>query len=50
LGAYPSFTVHAGKGEEKCIPSLVGEPEGKRQLGRPKRRWGDDIKMDPKGI
>jgi hypothetical protein len=25
---------------------LVGRPEGKRPLGRPKRRWEDDIKMD----
>jgi hypothetical protein len=25
---------------------LVGRTEGKRQLGRPKRRWEDNIKMD----
>jgi hypothetical protein len=25
---------------------LVGKPEGKRPLGRPRRRWVDDIKMD----
>ena len=25
---------------------LVGRPVGKRQLGRPKRRWEDNIKMD----
>ena len=25
---------------------LVGKPEGKRLLGRPKRRWKDNIKMD----
>jgi len=24
---------------------FVGEPEGKRQLGRPRRRWADNIKM-----
>ena len=24
----------------------VGKPEGKRQLGRHKRRWEDNIKMD----
>ena len=24
---------------------LVGKPEGKRPLGRPRRRWEDDIKM-----
>jgi hypothetical protein len=25
---------------------LVGKPEGKRQLGRPRCRWIDNIKMD----
>jgi hypothetical protein len=25
---------------------LVGKPEGKRPLGRPRRRWVDSIKMD----
>ena len=25
---------------------LVGKPEGKRSLGRPRRRWEDNIKMD----
>jgi hypothetical protein len=25
---------------------LVGKPEGKRPLGRPRRRWEDSIKMD----
>jgi len=25
---------------------LVGTPEGKRPLGRPRRRWEDNIKMD----
>jgi hypothetical protein len=25
---------------------LVGKPEGKRQLGRPKHRWEDNINMD----
>jgi hypothetical protein len=24
----------------------VGKPEGKRPLGRPRRRWKDNIKMD----
>ena len=27
---------------------LVGKPEGKRPLGRPKLRWEDNIKMDSK--
>jgi hypothetical protein len=25
---------------------LVGKPEGKRPLGRPRRRWLDNIKLD----
>ena len=25
---------------------LVGKPQGKRPLGRPRRRWEDNIKMD----
>jgi hypothetical protein len=29
---------------------LVGRPKGKRPLGRPKRRWEDNIKMDLRGI
>ena len=27
-----------------CV--LLKKPEGKRPLGRPRRRWEDDIKMD----
>jgi hypothetical protein len=27
----------------------VGKPEGKRPLGRPRRRWEDGIRMDIKG-
>jgi hypothetical protein len=29
---------------------LVGKPEGKAPLGRPRRRWEDGIKMDPREI
>jgi hypothetical protein len=25
---------------------LVGKPEGKRPLGRPRRRWADNVRMD----
>ena len=25
---------------------LVGKPEGRRPLGRPRRRWEDNVKMD----
>jgi hypothetical protein len=34
----------AGMGEKRNI--LVGKPEGKRPLGRPRCRWIDDVKMD----
>ena len=29
---------------------LVGKPEGNRRLGRPRRRWEDNIKMDLKEV
>jgi hypothetical protein len=29
---------------------LVGKPEGKRPLGRPRRKWVDNIKMDIREI
>jgi hypothetical protein len=29
---------------------LVGRPEGERQLGRPRHRWKDNIKMDLRKI
>jgi hypothetical protein len=32
-----------GRGAYKV---LVGRPEGRRPLGRPRRRWEDNIKMD----
>jgi hypothetical protein len=34
-------------GEERIVYKvLVGKPEGKRPLGRPRRRWEDVIRMD----
>jgi hypothetical protein len=37
----------AGMGEErKLYKVLVEKPEGKRPLGRPRRRWEDGIRMD----
>jgi hypothetical protein len=29
---------------------LMGKPEGKRPMGRPRRRWMDKIKMDLREI
>ena len=41
------WTGHVSRMEEgRCLhKDLVGNPEGKRQLGRPRRRWEDNIKM-----
>jgi hypothetical protein len=32
--------------ERKVYKDLVGKTEGKRPLGRPRRRWEDGIRMD----
>jgi hypothetical protein len=32
--------------ERKVYKVLVGKPEGKKPLGRPRRRWEDGIRMD----
>jgi hypothetical protein len=40
-------TCGTNGGEKKNMYRLlVGKPEGKRPLGRPRRRWIDNIKMD----
>jgi hypothetical protein len=38
------FERHVARMGEKRL--LVGNPEGKRPLGRPRRRWVDTIKID----
>jgi hypothetical protein len=42
------WLVHVARIEERrgVYRILVGKPEGKRPLGRPSRRWEDNIKMD----
>jgi hypothetical protein len=39
---------HVARTEEKrkAYRLLVGKPRGKRPLGRPRRRWVDNIRMD----
>jgi hypothetical protein len=37
-------------GKRNACRILVGKPEGKRPLGRPRRRWVDNIKMDLREI
>jgi len=37
----------ARMGDRRCLYRvLVGKPEGKRPLGRPRHRWEDNMKMD----
>jgi hypothetical protein len=36
--------------ERKVYRVLVGKPEEKRSLGRPRRRWEDGIRMDLREI
>jgi hypothetical protein len=40
-------TLGEGRGVYRV---LVGRPEGKRTLGRPRHRWEDNIKMDLREI
>jgi hypothetical protein len=38
-------------GEERKVDKvLVGKPEGKTPLGRPRRRWEDGVRMDLREI
>jgi hypothetical protein len=39
--------AHSG-GEGDYIQSLVEKPKEERSLGKPRHRWEDNIKMDPK--
>jgi hypothetical protein len=36
--------------ERKVYKVLVGKPEGRRPLGRPRRRWEDGVRMDLREI
>jgi hypothetical protein len=42
--AWTGYIAHMGK--RNAYKALVGKPEGKRQLRRPRRKWEDNIKMD----
>jgi hypothetical protein len=42
---WAGHVVRLGK-KKKVYKLLAGVPEGKRPLGRPRRRWIDNIKMD----
>jgi hypothetical protein len=36
--------------ERKVCKVLVGKPEGKKPLGRPRSRWEDGVRIDPREI
>jgi hypothetical protein len=40
----------AGMGKRNAYRTLVGKRDGKRPLGRSRRRWVDNIKMDLREI
>jgi hypothetical protein len=42
--------VCSTNGEMNANRTLVGKPEGKRPLERPRRRWVDNIKMNLREI
>jgi hypothetical protein len=42
---WTGHVARMGEGRGACRV-LVGRPEGRRPLGRPRRRWEDNIKMD----
>jgi hypothetical protein len=42
---WPEHVARMGERRGVCRV-LVGKPEGKRPLGRPRRRWEDNMKMD----
>jgi hypothetical protein len=45
---YRAYSTHEEK--RKACRILVGKPEDKRQLGRPRHRWENNIKMDLREI
>jgi hypothetical protein len=44
------YVAHMEEEERGDFRILVGRPEGKRPLGRPWRRWENNIKMDLREI
>jgi hypothetical protein len=41
-----NYFIGSDEAKRDVYGLLVGKPEGKRPLGRPRRRWIDNIKMD----
>jgi hypothetical protein len=34
------------RGQKRCKQGFIGKPDEKRQLGRSRRKWKDNIKID----
>jgi transcription termination factor 2 len=47
---WAGHVARMGEKKKNAYRILVGKPEGKRPLGRPRRRWVDSIKMDLREI
>jgi hypothetical protein len=46
---WAGHVARMGKGRDACSV-LVGRPEGKRPLEKPRRRWEDNVKLDLREI
>jgi hypothetical protein len=47
---WEGHVARMGKKQKNAYRILVAKPEGKRSLGRPRRRWVNNIKMDLREI
>jgi hypothetical protein len=47
--SWAGYVARVG-GEEECISDIGGKARRKRPLGRPKRRWVNNIKIDLREI
>jgi hypothetical protein len=47
---FPKYKGERQFSRSRCRLGLVGKPEGKRPLARPRRSWVDNIKMDLREI
>jgi hypothetical protein len=45
-----NYNISTNGRKKNACRILVGKPQGKRPLGRPRRRWVDNIKMDLREI
>jgi len=43
-----AYGMHGG--EERRCSVLVGKPDGKKSLGKPRRKWEDNVEMDLKTV